>query len=72
MDASSGVQQQQQHEETAGGGGVRESELDADGFDAEGYVRVILARESLEGLLRIEGGLINGLCEFPCLGGFVV
>lgn len=58
MDASNGLLQQ--HEETAGGG-VRESELDAEGFDAEGYVRVILARESLEGLLRIEGGLINGL-----------
>ncbi|KAL8901154.1 MAG: hypothetical protein Q9192_000689 [Flavoplaca navasiana] len=35
------------------------SELDAPGFDAEAYVRDVLARESLQGLLKIESGLIN-------------
>lgn len=39
---------------------VRESELDRDGFDAEGYVQEVLRREGLEGVLRIEGGLVNG------------
>ncbi|MCJ1422527.1 hypothetical protein MMC29_000407 [Sticta canariensis] len=40
---------------------VRDSELDAEGFDSEGYVREVLAREGLEGVLRIEAGLVNGL-----------
>ncbi|KAL8755630.1 MAG: hypothetical protein Q9199_003500, partial [Rusavskia elegans] len=35
------------------------SELDGPGFDAEAYVRDVLARESLQGLLKIESGLIN-------------
>ncbi|KAL8735626.1 MAG: hypothetical protein Q9166_000795 [cf. Caloplaca sp. 2 TL-2023] len=35
------------------------SELDTPGFDAEAYVRDVLARESLQGLLKIESGLIN-------------
>ncbi|KAI4269368.1 MAG: hypothetical protein LQ337_007319, partial [Flavoplaca oasis] len=35
------------------------SELDAPGFDAEAYVRDVLARESLQGLLKVESGLIN-------------
>ena len=35
------------------------SELDAPGFGAEAYVRDVLARESLQGLLKIESGLIN-------------
>ena len=30
------------------------------GFDAEAYVREVLGREGLEGVLRIEGGLVNG------------
>ncbi|KAL8776331.1 MAG: hypothetical protein Q9213_008315, partial [Squamulea squamosa] len=34
-------------------------ELDAPDFDPEAYVRNILARESLAGLLKIESGLIN-------------
>ncbi|MCJ1293766.1 hypothetical protein MMC34_005321 [Xylographa carneopallida] len=38
---------------------VRESELDGVGFDAEAYVREVLGREGLEGVLRIEGGLVN-------------
>ncbi|KAL8805613.1 MAG: hypothetical protein Q9182_001878 [Xanthomendoza sp. 2 TL-2023] len=36
-----------------------QSELDAPGFDPEAYVRDVLARESLQGLLKIENGLIN-------------
>ncbi|MCJ1388973.1 hypothetical protein MMC18_001825 [Xylographa bjoerkii] len=39
---------------------VKESELDGAGFDAEGYVREVLGREGLEGVLKIEGGLVNG------------
>ncbi|KAL8912241.1 MAG: hypothetical protein Q9171_002696 [Xanthocarpia ochracea] len=42
------------------------SELDAPGFDAEAYVRDVLARESLQGLLKIESGLIN---EIKALDG---
>ncbi|KAL8747419.1 MAG: hypothetical protein Q9184_007604 [Pyrenodesmia sp. 2 TL-2023] len=48
-------QQQQQREEQE----VPQSELDAPGFDAEAYVRGVLERESLQGLLRIESGLIG-------------
>jgi len=36
------------------------SELDREGFDAEAYVRDVLAREGLEGVLRVEAGLISG------------
>lgn len=35
------------------------SELDAADFDADAYVKSVLARNGLEGLLRVEGGLIN-------------
>ncbi|MCJ1349081.1 hypothetical protein MMC31_007317 [Peltigera leucophlebia] len=45
---------------------VLESELDAEGFDAEGHVKGILAKEGLEGLLRLEGVLIN---EIKALDG---
>ncbi|MCJ1415109.1 hypothetical protein MMC32_001440 [Xylographa parallela] len=38
---------------------AQESELDRAGFDAEGYVREVLGREGLEGVLRIEGALVN-------------
>lgn len=38
---------------------IRSSELDAPEFDAEAYVRDVLSRESLQGLLKIESGLIN-------------
>ena len=37
----------------------KRSELDAEGFDAEAYVKSVLAGEGLEGILRVEGGLIN-------------
>lgn len=47
-------------------GAVPESELDAEGFDAEGYVKGILAKEGLEDLLRIERVLIN---EIKALDG---
>lgn len=49
-------QQQQQREEQEV---PQQSELDAPGFDAEAYVRGVLERESLQGLLRIESGLIG-------------
>lgn len=39
----------------------RESELDAEGFDAEAYVKGVLEREGLEEVLRIEGRLVNGM-----------
>lgn len=45
-----------QHEEAE----VKESELDIEGFDAEAYVKGVLAGQGLEGVLRVEGGLING------------
>ncbi|KAI9820885.1 MAG: hypothetical protein M1832_003518 [Thelocarpon impressellum] len=48
-------------EGSADGGGdeVEASELDRPGFDAEGYVRTLLEREGLEGVLRVEGRLVN-------------
>jgi hypothetical protein len=36
-----------------------ESELDKDGFDPEQYVKDILAREGLEGVMRVEAGLVS-------------
>lgn len=39
---------------------VKESELDAEGFDAEAYVREVLAGQDLQGVLRAEAGLVNG------------
>jgi len=54
-DASNGAQ----HEDAE----VKESELDAEGFDAEAYVRGVLAGQGLESVLKVEGGLINGI---PC------
>lgn len=38
---------------------VATSELDKEGFDAAAYVKAVLAKESLEGVLRIEGDLIS-------------
>ncbi|KAL2045760.1 hypothetical protein N7G274_002191 [Stereocaulon virgatum] len=35
------------------------SELDAPAFDAEAYVKAVLAGQGLEGVLRVEGGLIS-------------
>lgn len=52
VDSSNNAQQ----EEAA----LRESELDAEDFDPESYVREVLAREGLEGVLKIEAGLVNG------------
>jgi len=55
--------------EGGGGGGkwgdgeVKEGEMDKEGFDAEAYVKGVLGREGLEGVLRIEGALVGG--EFP-------
>ena len=36
-------------------------ELDREGFDAEGYVKEVLSKEGLVGILRVEGGLISGM-----------
>ncbi|KAL9602971.1 MAG: hypothetical protein Q9219_001496 [cf. Caloplaca sp. 3 TL-2023] len=38
---------------------TKASELDAQGFDPEAYVRDVLAKESLQRLLKIESGLVN-------------
>lgn len=43
-----------------GDGEVKEGEMDKEGFDAESYVREVLGREGLEGVLRIEGALVGG------------
>lgn len=43
---------------------MKDSELDREGFDAEGYVRGVLGREGIAGLLGVEGGLVAGMC-FP-------
>ncbi|KAG8529358.1 uncharacterized protein KY384_005994 [Bacidia gigantensis] len=40
-------------------GGVKHSELDEEGFDAEAYVRKLVATKHLEEVLRIEGDLIG-------------
>ncbi|KAL8695399.1 MAG: hypothetical protein Q9218_000158 [Villophora microphyllina] len=56
-DASNG----QQRPEPSPAPEVNQSELDAPGFDAESYVRDLLARESLQGLLKVESGLINDI-----------
>ncbi|CAO1602708.1 hypothetical protein XANCAGTX0491_006309 [Xanthoria calcicola] len=40
---------------------ITRGEFDTPGFDAEAYVRDTLARESLQGLLKIESGLINDI-----------
>ncbi|KAL9000792.1 MAG: hypothetical protein Q9169_000546 [Polycauliona sp. 2 TL-2023] len=55
-DASNGQQRSRLEETTLE---TTVSELDAPGFNAEAYVRDVLARESLQGLLKIESGLIN-------------
>ncbi|KAI9816497.1 MAG: hypothetical protein M1827_001629 [Pycnora praestabilis] len=38
---------------------VKDSELDKEGFNAEEYVQGILENEGLDGVLRVEGGLVN-------------
>ena len=35
------------------------SELDKDGFDPEQYVKDVLAKEGLEGVMRVEAGLVS-------------
>ncbi|MCJ1274066.1 hypothetical protein MMC21_001860 [Puttea exsequens] len=56
-DASNGAQQAPQ---TA----APTSELDAADFDADSYVKSVLAGQGLEGVLRVEGGLINEIKGF--------
>lgn len=53
VDTSSGLLHEESVEAT-------DSELDREGFDAEAYVAGVLGRERLEGILKVEGGLING------------
>lgn len=36
------------------------SELDKEGFDPEEYVKDVLEKQGLEGVLKVEGGLVNG------------
>lgn len=56
VDTSSGLHHEERTEAV-------DSELDREGFDAEAYVAGVLGREGLEGILKVEGGLINGsLC----------
>ncbi|KAK5690443.1 hypothetical protein LTR97_012311 [Elasticomyces elasticus] len=38
---------------------VQESELDKPDFDAHAYVQTLLAKEGLEGVLRVEAGLVG-------------
>ena len=56
-----GEKGKQEEGDADGGGEGKESELDAEGFDAEAYVRGVLGREGLEGVLRVEGGLVAGM-----------
>ena len=39
---------------------MKDSELDKDGFDAEAYVKGVLEKESLNGVLKVEEQLIDG------------
>ncbi len=45
-----------QHEEIE-----EKTELDQDSFDAEAYVKGVLSKEGLEGVLRIESGLVSNI-----------
>lgn len=62
VDASNGAKSEEGH----GGDGKDSelSELDREGFDAEGYVKGVLREKGLEGVLRVEGGLVGGECGF--------
>lgn len=71
MGANNGAQQGDIVGERDGKDGG-ESELDGEGFDAEVYVRGVLGREGLGGLLRIEGALIGGMFVSLSLGGVLV
>src|SRR5579862_981513 len=46
---------------------VVESEMDRDGFRAEEYIERVMGKEGLEGLLTVEGGLVNGELTFQLL-----
>lgn len=37
------------------------SELDKEGFDAAAYVKGVLTKQNLEGVLRVEAGLLSGI-----------
>lgn len=37
------------------------SELDKEGFDAKEYVKGVLATEGLEGIMRVEAGIVSGM-----------
>ncbi|KAI9772074.1 MAG: hypothetical protein M1840_001362 [Geoglossum simile] len=41
-----------------------ESEMDREGFRAEEYLERVMEKERLEGLLTVEGGLVNGKLTF--------
>lgn len=43
------------------------TELDKEGFDADGYVQNILATRGLEGVLRVEADLISRGCSLSFL-----
>ncbi|MCJ1307785.1 hypothetical protein MMC25_001433 [Agyrium rufum] len=49
----------QDAESTLAGTKEKESELDRPGFDAETYVKDLLATSGLEGVMKVEAGLIN-------------
>lgn len=46
---------------------VKPSELDQDGFDAKKHVQSVLERESLDGLLKVEGDLVSGIATMYTL-----
>ncbi|KAF2459501.1 Vps51/Vps67-domain-containing protein [Lineolata rhizophorae] len=56
LDVSSGAQLEDAAKEES-----ELSELDKPGFDAPAYVKNVLAKESLEGVLKTEGALVSGM-----------
>jgi hypothetical protein len=46
---------------------VVESEMDREGFQSEEYIERVMEKEGLEGLLTVEGGLVNGELTFQLL-----
>ena len=44
-----------------------ESEMDREGFQAEEYLERVMEKEGLEGVLTVEGGLVNGEFAFRLL-----
>lgn len=49
------------------GGGGGKGELDRDGFEAEVYVKDLLRRMNLEGILKVEARLVDGTFLFSLL-----